>query len=249
MNKTIIAAAFSAYMLCPAAQAQDKPEHELSFNVSASSDYRYRGISQTRLLPALQGGADYVHAPSGFYAGTWLSNIRWTKDAGGDGHVEWDIYGGKRGELMSRLGYDVGVLAYVYPSNGLRHVPGFANANTTEFYGQLSIGMVYLKYSHSMTNLFGFVDSKNSGYLDLGANIPVTEKFTVNLHAGRQRVANSPAASYTDWKAGVSYSFDGGVSASMAIIGTNADKTAYASPVNGKFMGKRSLVASITKSF
>lgn len=249
MNKIIIAAAFSASTLAPAAQAQDKPEHELSFNVSATSDYRYRGISQTRLLPALQGGADYVHAPSGFYAGTWLSTIRWTKDAGGDGHVEWDIYGGQRGELSHGLSYDAGVLAYAYPSNGLRNVPGFVNANTAEVYGQLSFGMAYIKYSHSLTNLFGFVGSKNSGYFDLGANIPATGKLTVNLHAGRQRVANNSGASYTDWKAGLSYGFDGGVTASMAVIGTSADSTAYASPVNGKFMGKRSVVASVTKSF
>src|ERR1700757_1245618 len=52
------------------AAAEAKPDNEVSFNAAVASDYRYRGISQTRLKPALQGGADYTHNPTGFYAGT-----------------------------------------------------------------------------------------------------------------------------------------------------------------------------------
>lgn len=249
MKTAIIAAVLGASALCPLAQAQDKPEHEVSFNAGAVSDYRYRGISQTRLNPALQGGVDYVHAPSGFYAGTWFSTISWTHDAGGDGRLEWDLYGGKRGELMRGVAYDVGVLGYLYPSNGLRNVPGFANANTAEVYGQLSFGSMYVKYSHSVTNLFGYVDSRNSGYLDLGANVALSDKLTLNLHAGHQRVANNSPASYSDWKAGASYAFDVGVTVSLAYVGTNADRAVYASPANGKFMGQNGLVASVSRVF
>lgn len=46
---------------------------------------------------------------SGWYAGAWASTIRWTNDAGGDGKVELDICGGKRGELAGGIGYDAGV--------------------------------------------------------------------------------------------------------------------------------------------
>ena len=97
-----------------------------SFNVGAVSDYRYRGISQTRLKPALQGGVDLSH-PSGFYLGAWASTIRWVKDLEGDAGVEVDVYGGYKGELAKGLGYDVGVLGYVYPSNKLA-----TSANTNE---------------------------------------------------------------------------------------------------------------------
>jgi uncharacterized protein (TIGR02001 family) len=82
--------------LAGAQEQEQKPEHEVSFNAALTSDYRYRGISQSRLDPALQGGADYVHNPTGLYVGTWLSTIKWTKDLGGSGNLEWDIYGGKR---------------------------------------------------------------------------------------------------------------------------------------------------------
>lgn len=222
------------------AQAAD---HEVSFNAAVVSDYRYRGISQTRLKPALQGGADYTHNPSGFYAGTWLSTIKWIKDAGGDSSIEWDVYAGQRGELGADVSYDVGVLRYQYPSNDLN-----PSANTTEIYGRLGFGPAYVKYSHSVTNLFGWSDSKRSGYLDIGADLDVGNDFMVNLHAGHQRVKNFSAGSYTDWKVGVTKDF-GVVIGALALIGTNADKVAYASPVNGKFMGKNRLVASVSKTF
>ncbi|NRR33213.1 hypothetical protein HSX11_23860 [Oxalobacteraceae bacterium] len=232
----------------PAAAPAAKPDHEVSFNAAVVSDYRYRGISQTRLKPALQGGADYVNNPTGLYAGAWLSTIKWTKDAGGDGDVELDLYAGKRGQISDAISYDVGVLSYVYPSNGLAQVAGFANANTTELYGQIGYGPAYVKYSHALSNLFGFVDSKNSGYLDLGANVDLAQGLVLNLHAGHQNVKHNSAASYSDWKVGVTRDF-GVLSGAMAVIGTNAGKIAYASPANGKFLGKTALVLTLSKTF
>lgn len=225
-----------------------RPEHETSFNLAVVSDYRYRGISQTRLQPALQGGFDYSHTPSGWYAGTWLSTIAWTRDAGGHGRIEWDLYAGRRGNLSEAVSYDAGVLSYVYANNGLRHVAGMADANTTEIYGQLGYGPAYLKYSHAATNLFGFADSRNSGYLDLGANIDLGEGLSANLHAGHQQVRGNDAACYTDWKLGLSRDF-GVATLALAWVGSNADSKAYASPANGKFLGKRALWLSVSKTF
>lgn len=253
MKKLILATAVLAAFAGGQVHAEDaapaaKPDNETSFNAAVVSDYRYRGISQTRLKPALQGGFDYTNNPTGFYAGTWLSTIKWTKDAGGSGDIEWDLYAGKRGQVTEAVSYDVGVLSYVYPSNDLGHVAGFANANTTEIYGQIGAGPAYVKYSHALTNLFGFVDSKNSGYLDIGANIEAGEGITINLHAGHQKVKGTDVASYTDWKIGATKDF-GVVSGALAVIGTNANETAYASPANGKFLGKTALVLTVSKTF
>lgn len=241
MKKLFLATAIATTFFGGVAHAEDaKPDNEVSFNASVVTDYRYRGISQTRLDPALQGGADYVNNPTGFYAGTWLSTINWITDAGGSGHVEWDLYAGKKGDIVKDVSYDVGVLSYVYVSNGLN-----PSANTTEIYGQLSYGPAYAKYSYSLTDLFGFVDSKGSGYLDIGANIDVADGYSINLHAGHQNVANVSAASYTDWKVGVTKDF-GVVTGALAVIGTNTDF--YVAP-NGKNLGKTSLVLSVSKTF
>jgi uncharacterized protein (TIGR02001 family) len=261
MKKMMLAVAVSAAAAAglsatPAWAEEAKPEHEVSFNASLVSDYRYRGISQTRLDPALQGGADYTHNPSGFYAGTWLSTIKWVKDIGngaGSTPVEWDLYGGKKGELVKDVSYDVGALAYVYVNNKLDDVPGFKNANTFEIYGQLGYGPAYIKYSHALTTLFGIPDSKNSGYVDIGANVDLGSDYTLNLHGGYQKVrgVNDSAATYSDYKVGVSKVLNqlGGVTLALAAVGTNADKTFYASPANGKFMGKHALVVSVAKTF
>jgi uncharacterized protein (TIGR02001 family) len=223
------------------ARAEDaKPEHEVSFNAAVTTDYRYRGISQSRLDPALQGGADYVHNPSGFYAGTWLSTIHWIKDSGGDGNIEWDIYGGKKGEIAPGITYDVGGLYYFYPSNSLP-----TSANTFEVYGQLGYGPAYIKYSHATTNLFGFTDSKNSGYFDIGANVEVATGLMLNLHAGHQRVENNSAFSYTDYKIGLTKDF-GICSVSLAAI--YADTKAYVSP-EGKNLARTGAILTVSKTF
>ncbi len=241
MKKLILAAAVMAAFSASVAQAEEA--NSLTFNASVVSDYRYRGISQTHRDLALQGGADYTNNPTGLYAGTWLSTIKWIKDAGGDADMEWDIYGGKRGNITDSLSYDVGLLGYLYPSNSLP-----TSANTAEVYGQLGFGPAYAKYSYALTNLFGFVDSKRSGYLDVGANIDVSKGFTVNLHAGHQNVkgAANGNASYTDWKLGLTKDL-GVASGSIAVIGTNADKAAYT--VNNTFNGRTALVLSLSKTF
>ena len=237
-----LALVFGTLVASAALAEEIKPGHEVSFNVAVASDYRFRGLSQTRLKPALQGGADYTNKPTGLYAGTWLSTIKWTKDAGGGGDIEWDIYGGKRGEIIKDVSYDVGALAYVYPSNGLA-----TSANTFELYGQVGYGPAYVKYSHSTTNLFGFPDSKNSGYLDLGANIEVMAGTVLNLHVGRQRVKGTTGASYTDYKVGVTHDL-GVCSVALAIIG--ADTSYYVGPAPAlKNLGKTRLVLSVAKTF
>jgi uncharacterized protein (TIGR02001 family) len=243
-NQLKLAAAITlalASLGASSARAEDaKPEHEVSYNAAVTTDYRYRGISQSRLEPALQGGADYVHNPSGFYVGTWASTIHWIKDSGGDGNIEWDIYGGKRGEIAPGISYDVGGLYYLYPSNSLP-----TSANTFEIYGQIGYGPATLKYSHSTTNLFGFPDSKNSGYFDASANLPVAEGLVLNLHVGHQKVKENDDFSYTDFKVGVTKDF--GV-CSVALAAIYADTKAYVSP-SGKNLGRTGVVLSVSKTF
>ena len=250
----MLALCATLFATAAAAAAEVKADTELSFNAALTSDYRYRGISQTRLQAAVQGGADVNHNPSGLYAGTWVSTINWISDTPGAGStpLEWDVYVGKKGQINTELSYDVGLLGYLYVHNHLNQV-GLNDANTLEIYGQIGVGPAYLKYSHATTPLFGLVDSKHSGYLDVGANIDLRPGLVLNLHAGYQKVhgINSAGASYHDFKIGLSQEvtqLDGAV-LSIAAIGTNADQTFYASPVSGKFMGKNTLVLMLSKSF
>jgi len=240
LSPSLLALALSAAAL-PALAEEPAPD-PLSFNVGAVTEYRYRGISQSRLKPALQGGVDYA-AANGFYVGTWASTIQWIKDAGGDAKVEIDLYGGYKTEVAKGLTLDVGLLQYYYPSNKLN-----PSANTLEVYGALSFGPVTAKYSQSTTNLFGFADSKGSGYFDVTANFDLGDGLTLSPHVGHQTVKHNSAASYTDYSVTLSKEIAGLV-VSGSLIGTDANKVAYASPVNGKFMGKSMLVLGLKKSF
>ena len=246
MKKLILAATITAALAAfttTLAHAEDKkPDNEFTFNAALSSDYRFRGVSQSRLQPALSAGADYTNNPTGFYLGTWASTIKWTKDAGGGGDFELDIYGGKRGEIVKDVSYDIGLLTYVYPSNGLT-----PKADTTEIYGQVGYGPAYAKYSYGLTNIFGFVDSKRSGYLDLGANIDIAEGTQLNLHLGHQSVRNNPDFEYTDYKVGVTKDF-GVASLSAAVIGTN-NKNYLGPAPDLKNLGKTALVVAVSKTF
>lgn len=223
---------FAAAALAPvAASAADG----FSFNAGAVTDYRYRGLSQSRLEPALQGGADFTKG--GFYVGTWASTIKWIKDSGGDGNVEVDLYGGYKGSVNKDLSFDVGVLSYQYPSNDLA-----VDATTHEVYGALTFGPVTAKYSHSVSNLFGTADSKNSGYLDLSGSFE-WEGLSLVPHIGYQKVTNHSDISYTDYSFTVSKDFNGLV-VSGALIGTDIDPI-----LGGENIGKPTFVLGVKYNF
>ena len=265
--KKILAAALVIFSAAPAALRAEEPAaaaNPLSFNIGAFTEYRYRGISQTRFKPAIQGGADYAFS-NGFYVGTWLSNIRWIKDAGqisgidtGRANVEWDIYGGCKGEIAKDFAYDVGVLTYYYPGNHYANIPGARNANTTELYGALTFGLATVKYSHALTPLFGFGSSKNSGYLEAVATFDLGNGWGVAPHIGYQRVAGNVAGvsnslfSYTDYAVTGTKDLGNGLVISLAVLGTSTKSVpgsyAYASPAN-KNLGRTTAVLGAKYTF
>ena len=241
MKKVILSLA----TLVAAAAVPSAAYAQLAFNAGAVTDYRYRGISQTRLKPAVQGGVDF--AAGGFYVGAWASSIKWIKDAGGDAPAEIDLYGGYKGDIVKdSLTYDVGVLTYQYPSHKLSVSPV-----TTELYGALTFGPATVKYSHSVTNLFGFSDSKNSGYLDLSASFDVGGGVMLAPHVGYQKVSGNSDFSYTDVAFGVSKDFNGLVVSATAVyadVKKISGVPAYVSP-SGKNLGKTGVVLGVKYNF
>ena len=272
IQKTAIALAASG-VFATAAFAQAAPAapeaSPVTANVTVVSDYRYRGISQSNMKPAIQGGFDYAHE-SGLYIGNWNSSISWISDAassGGTGNVsapiEMDFYAGLKKEFIGAgFASDFGVLQYYYPTSGL---PSSAtNPNSTELYvaQNFTFGPVtgYAKVSYAVTTLFGFANSTGSYYPDLTANYDTgIWGLALNAHVGYQYISgtnagtsNSSLYSYTDWKLGVTKDFGGGLSLAAAYIGTDAKKVgssySYFSP-SGKNLGGSTGIISLTKTF
>lgn len=255
-----LSAATVVLSVATAAFAQAKPpepDFTLSYNVGATTDYRYRGISQSAKKPAVQGGVDFA-MKNGLYAGAWASTITWIKDSTANpnntkGPLEVDLFGGYKGEFSKDVAYDVGALQYWYVGNTLKNAS--ANADTLELYGAVTVGgIATAKYSHSLTNLFGAAvpgtHSKNSGYLDLSATFDVGNGWSIVPHLGHQNIKNF--TSYKDYSLTVNKDIDGLV-LSAAFIGTNIkSKTGAPATLPGsgtKDLGKDGVVLSIKKTF
>jgi len=264
MRKTILSAAVTAALLAPAlASAQTTPAPAptpaLTGNVGLFSQYIFRGLTQTAGRPALQGGADYAHK-SGFYMGTWMSNISWLSDFGTytESSLEWDFYGGYKGSITGDLGYDVGLLQYYYPGRRLG-----TSANTTEAYGALSWKWITGKFSYSITDkTFGVLDSFGTWYLDLTATFPVTDKLSLVGHFGIQKfrgnggvcaggAKNNTCASYEDYKAGATYALPDSWSIGAFYTGTSMNTTqkAFYTTPSSYYIGKDTVTAFLQKTF
>lgn len=229
------------------------PASAIAYNVGVVSEYRYRGMGQTKGDPALQGGVDYTDA-SGFYLGAWGSTIKWIKEYAAaastpyaaKGPVEIDLYGGYKGEV-SGVAYDVGYLRYQYQGNTLEKATFFSNPNTDEVYGALTAGPVTAKYSYSISNLFGTLNSKGSTYLDLSATFDLGNGYSLVPHVGRQVVKNNDAYSYTDIALTLNKDLGDGLSASLSAISTNGKTASWT--YNGYNQAKNTLVAGVKYSF
>lgn len=248
LSQALLVAGFvgvPAFVVATPAFAEGAAASPISANVSLASEYVYRGVTQTREKLAIQGGFDYAHA-SGLYAGVWGSNVSWLEDAGAgaSNSMEIDVYGGYKGSINDDFGYDVGVLHYEYPGS---YPAGFTSPNTDELYVAGSYKMFTLKYSHSVTNLFGVADSKGSSYLEANANFDLGSGFSLGLHAGHQKIKNSSSLSYTDYKVGLTKDFGGGLSVTGAYIDTNADDSLYVS--KGTKTADSRFVLSVAKAF
>src|SRR5688572_15502433 len=106
-----------------------------SGSLALTSYYLFRGIPQNNQQPALQGDIEYA-ADSGFYVGSWGSNVSWLSDTNVSpdsisNSVELDFYGGYRGKFGESAGFDVGALYYWYPGD---YPSGFNSPDTGEIY-------------------------------------------------------------------------------------------------------------------
>ncbi len=237
------------------AQAAETSPHSFTGNVSLTSDYIFRGISQTGGDAAIQGGADYAHS-SGFYLGVWGSNVGWIEDYQlyDSGNLEIDLYGGYRNSIGNTgISYDVGVIRYIYP--GENNGP-FVDADTTELYVGLGWKWFAVKYSHTVSDdSFGWANAKNSGYLDVSASVPVGETgVTLGAHWGTFNFKNNGAADYDDWKISATYDMGkltgklSGVTLGVAYSDTNADRVIWTDG-NGQNLGEGTGLIWVTKAF
>lgn len=150
---------------------------EIMGNATVTNNYLWRGLTQTSNNAAVQGGLDYAHE-SGFYAGTWVSNVNY-----GPGDVysyEHDMYLGLAGG--DDLTWDFGWLYYNYDNE--------AKFDFHEIYGSLG----YRGFSATAFILSGTEADESPGqdfgfgstyYLSLDYGFELQNGLGIGFHIGQ----------------------------------------------------------------
>lgn len=257
--------------LAAASKAEDDtPAITISGAATLTSDYRFRGVSQSDEGMAVQGGITISHE-SGLYVGAWGSNLS-----------GWGTFGGANMELDLIAGYkfgigegtlDTGIVWYMYPSG----------ADTTDFaelYAKLSgsvgglgltAGVAYAPKQEALGNAFPVGapadpgDKEDNLYLSGDAtyglgDLPVTLKAHIgysdgNPGLGPNGTSIAPTGTYLDWSLGVDIVPISGLTLSAAYVDTDISE-AEANLIRPNFatlagnsISDATVVFSITASF
>lgn len=209
--RTLAVALLLSVPFASLAQDAAPPEVEESSPFSATlavtSDYVFRGLSQTDEGPAFQAGAVYS-APMGFYVGAWASNV----DFGtGDPDFEVDTFVGYNTDIGASVNFDVMANRYNYPGAGASNY--WELITKTTFLENYSVSVAYTD------DVFG-TDS-DSWYYAAGASFGLPADIGLGLSAGVTEF-ESAGTDYKDWSVSLSKGF-GPLTVSAAYIGTDDD--------------------------
>lgn len=180
MKRILFAAsAFAALAFAGSASA----EGAFSYNVGVTSDYVFRGFTQTDGGAALQGGVDYSNGI--FYAGGWASNVDFAD-------YEIDLYLGVK-PVVGDFTFDLGLISYQYGDEALNSTEAKAAVSYPLYKG--TIGAAY----------FYNLDFDDTTYYEINASYPLAEKFSVSGAIGEQELSG---AKYTTGNVGVTYTIN-----------------------------------------
>lgn len=186
-------AAAAALSLAPFAASAQDAESPYSWNVTAVSDYVFRGVSQTDEDPTLQAGFTYT-SPVGLYAGVWGSGV----DFGpGDPSTELDYLIGYGVDVTDAVNFDVLLNRYTYL--GASELNYNELITTTTFADQYKLTVAY---SNDVWN-----SGTDGWYYGVGGEWALPKEFTLAANVGRSTFEQGVAKDYTDFNIGVSRQF------------------------------------------
>jgi len=207
----------------------DALKGDISANVAFTTDYRYRGISQSGNDFAVQGGFDYA-MNSGLYIGTWASNV----DFGDDTAAEVDFYAGVT-PTLGPVSTDFAAIYYAYvdaPSGSDYNYWEFAASGTVPA-GPAEIGAA-IYYS---PEFFGGIG--DAFYYEVNAAAPLTDMLSLSGALGRQEFDGG--GDYTTWNVGLGVAFNETIGLDLRYHDTDEDALGD--------IGEGRLVASLTAAF
>lgn len=211
-------------------------DHVVTGNLAITTDYRFRGMSQTDGGPALQGGIDYKHAPTGLYLGVWGSNVDSSDSGYANASLESDFYAGWSG-TFDKASVNVKALRYQYFGTDNK------DSNTNEFYLILGYDFDVAALSGTVAYSPDWYGLDDSHYYALDLSVPLPNDFTLTGHYGWNQFDHSDA-DYHDYSIGIGTQF-GGFGFNLSYIDTDLDSHGCASP----FKCDSTAVFTISKTF
>ena len=185
-----------------------------SGTVGITTDYVFRGISQSKGEPAIQGSVDFKH-DNGFYFGIWGSNVDFND--GDEAQAEFDIYTGFGGKFANpSWSWDLNLLYYAYPGADSSLDYDFVELTPMLAY---DFGVATLNGKlHYSPDFFG-TGFDDGFYYELNLGIPLQNNFALGFHVGQQHLDETSIGAAT---VGLEDSYtDYGVSLSLAAAGLN----------------------------
>jgi uncharacterized protein (TIGR02001 family) len=212
----------AALLAASPAWAQEKEDTgipgELTGTLALTTDYVFRGISQTDSGPAIQGTVDYAYMfrdEIGVYAGIFGSNVDFDEVSGPGvdrASAEFDLYGGLKGTVRG-VSWQLGFIHYAYPKASPG--PDF-DYDFTEAVGKLGydFGVAAVTAGINYSGDF-FAETGEGVYYSADATVPLPFlplEMKALGHVGRQTIDNNArfgTPDYTDWLMGLSATIEG----------------------------------------
>lgn len=233
MRKIIAMAAMPLVLMSTNAYAQDDEEEasgawEVDGELGVFSDYRFRGISLSNKDPQVTGEVSVSHE-SGFYFGTWVSNVA-LEDGADD--IEVDLYAGYAADVGA-VSIDVGAVYYLYPDfSDFNYVELLGSIGTAVGPGTVTLGVAY---APSQENL----GDEDNTYVYISGDMPIGDS-PLSIHGTFGIEDGAFADNKKDWLIGASYDLGSGFTATVDYVDTSR---AYTD------LGDATVVASLTFAF
>jgi uncharacterized protein (TIGR02001 family) len=182
------AAAISAAILTGGLATAPAVWADFSANIGVTSNYVWRGASQTQNKPAVQGGVDYA-SDIGIYAGAWASNVDFDSESNAGGEYELDGYFGWGMDFTDNIGLDLG---YVYYHYGMLE----SGSDFGELYGSVSLWWFKLGAAGTVNDQKDSADSKTATFVAgdfayWGAvSVPMGEAWSIGGTLGQYLFTN-----------------------------------------------------------
>lgn len=189
-SKTLIASSILAASSITVTAVQ--AESALTGNFAASSNYIWRGKTQTNDQAAVSGGVDYDFG-YGITAGAWVSNVDFGSDTANDTGTELDIYA-SWAKSFGSVDLEIGAINYQYPSQ--------ENIDFTEVFA--SVGFAPSETVGLSLGINNTINTDAGGqdddmYISASADFAINKDMSLSVTYGDYDYDNPATEDYSHW--------------------------------------------------